>query len=275
MSAPKTKLILVIGAVILFVLLFIAPKSLPKGQGNDSMAAGPAKPAISANATLDVYIGLANKNLAPAQKALADRLLAAKKNDSLVVLWDRLKRPDIASFYTEEQAKAENNADAWFRAGNRYYYAVQFMQDNVEIPVLYQCALRCFDKGLKLDPANIDARIMQASCYVEGTPEPMEGVSRLREIEKTDSNNVKLQLTFAFFSLKSGQLDRAVRRFNKVLEIDSTYIEAYLHLADSYERQGDKEMTIASLEKYAARTEDITARLEIKKYIEQLKQPAN
>ena len=75
-----------------------------------------------------------------------------------------------------------------------------------------------------------------------------------------------------FFSLKSGQLDKAIRRFNKVIAIDSTYIEAYLHLADAYERQGEVEKTIAALEKYALRTEDVTARIEINKYIQQLKQ---
>jgi len=52
---------------------------------------------------------------------------------------------------------------------------------------------------------------------------------------------VKLQLTFAFFSVKSQQWDKAIRRFNNVLKIDPLYIEAYLHLADAYEQQGQKE----------------------------------
>jgi tetratricopeptide (TPR) repeat protein len=190
--------------------------------------------------------------------------------DSLIGFWDRSKRPDLASFYSEEVAKRSNTAKLWFNAGNRYYYAVQFSQDKTEIPVLYQCALRCFNKGLKLDPTNTDAKIMQASCYVEGTSEPMEGVSRLREIEKTDSNNVKLQLTFAFFSLKSGQLDKAVRRFKKVIAVDSSYIEAYLHLADAYERKGDKKETIASLKKYVSLVDDVTIKTEIQSYINEL-----
>jgi lipopolysaccharide biosynthesis regulator YciM len=112
---------------------------------------------------------------------------------------------------------------------------------------------------------------MLASCYVEGSEDPMEGIKRLREIEKTDSNNVKLQLTFAFFSVKSGQLDKAISRFNKVIAIDSNYIEAYLHLADAYEQKNETDKTIKMLEKYSAKTTDVTARIEINKYIEQLK----
>ena len=99
----------------------------------------------------------------------------------------------------------------------------------------------------------------------------MKGITLLKEIEKTDSSNVKLQLTFAFFSVKSGQIDKAIKRFNKVLEIDPLFIEAYLHLADAYEKQGDKNKNIEMLTKYANLTEDAMAKQEVLKYIEQLK----
>lgn len=112
---------------------------------------------------------------------------------------------------------------------------------------------------------------MLASCYIEGSDNPMEGIKKLKEIEKTDSNNLKLQLTFAFFSVKSGQLDKAINRFNNVLKIDSNYIEAYLHLADAYEQLDNKIKTIEMLEKYSAKTTDPTAKIEINKYIQQLK----
>ena len=131
--------------------------------------------------------------------------------------------------------------------------------------------MRCYQSGLKIEPNNSEAKIMLASCYVEGSNDPMKGISMLREIEKTDSNNVTLQLNFAFFSVKSQQWDRAIRRFEKILEIDSTYIEAYLHLADAYEQMGKKDKTIEMLEKYKVRTDDALARQEIEKYIQQLK----
>jgi tetratricopeptide (TPR) repeat protein len=268
MNASKTKVLLVIGAIILFVLLFIAPKIAPdKPKSGGDLNSQTTQ--IATNATLDVYVGLAKKVLSAEQKKVFDKLSSENKNDSLAAFWDRLKKPDIASFYLEKKA---SKAEDWFKAGNRYYYAVQFCQDKTEIPVLYQCAMRCFGSGLKTEPNNTEAKIMLASCYVEGTSDPMQGVSRLREIEKTDSNNVKLQLTFAFFSLKSNQLDRAIKRFNKVIAIDSMYIEAYLHLADAYEQLGETDKTISALESYAQKTDDPTARIEINKYIQQLKQ---
>ena len=191
--------------------------------------------------------------------------------DSVALFWDKARRPDIAAHFIEQKALKSNSAKDWFEAGNRYFNAVQFCQDESEIPVLYQCATRCFTNGLKTEPGNTEANIMLASCYVESSSDPMKGISILKEIEKKDSNNVKLQLAFAFFSVKSGQTNKAIERFNKVLRIDSTYLAAWLHLADVYERQGETEQTIKMLEQYASRTNDITARLEIKKYIDQIK----
>jgi predicted Zn-dependent protease len=270
MGAQKTRLLLIIGALLLFVLLFIAPKIAPKSSGT-AETAGHEKGGRP-DATLDVYLNQALKNAEPGQKRELDRLSASRNYDSLVTFWNKAKRPDLAAYYVEELAKDTGTAGNWIKAGNRYYYSVQFSKDKTELPVLYQCAIRCFKKGLELDPQNNDAKIMLASCYVEGTNEPMEGISKLKEVERTDSNNVKLQLAFAFFSVKSGQTDKAVERFKKVLRIDSNYIEAYLHLADAYEQQGNTTKTIECLEKYSSRTGDITAKLEINKYITQLKE---
>lgn len=269
MTTRTTGILLVGGAVVLFVLLIIAPRTGAASSTAKSEAMAKAK--VPATANLDLFLSMASKSLDPAKKQQLDKFVASGQADSAMVFWDRLKRPDLASHFSEMAAKSANTADAWFKAGNRYYYAVQFSQDKSEEPILYQSAMRCFSKGLELEPGNVDARIMLASCYVEGSQDPMEGISRLREIEKTDSNNVKLQWTFAFFSLKSRQFDKAIERLQKVLRADSTYIEAYLHLADAYEQLGETEKTIDALERYAARTSDVTARLEINKYIEQLK----
>jgi TPR repeat len=268
MGSKKTQVFLILTALVLFVLLFIAPKTIAKPSANKAVA---AKLLSNSNASVDVFLGMAQKVLSVNQKKVFDELNSLKKYDSLVPFWDRLKRPDLASHFAEQSAKTLKTVDAWLKAANRYYYAVQFTDDKSEVPVLYQCAMRCLSKTLALDPKNTDAKIMLASCYVEGTESPMDGINLLREVEKSDSNNVKLQLAFAFFSVRSGQLDRAISRFNKVLKVDSNYIEAYLHLADAYERQGTIAKTIEMLQKYSSKTSDITARMEIDKYIQQLK----
>lgn len=267
MRTTTTRLILIGGSLVVFVLLIMAPRVKPA----EEIVQAAERPEISPDANLEVFFNLAEKSLEPAKKQELSRLMKEQKQDSAAQFWDRLKRPDLASYHSEKLAERTNLAADWFKAGNRYYYAVQFTQDKSESPVLFQSAMRCFSKGLAIEPRNTDARIMLAACYVEGGADPMEGIRQLREIEKTDSANVKLQMTFALFSLKSRQYDKAILRFKKVLAADSNFIEAYLHLADAYEQLGERDNTVDALKKYAARTSDVTARLEIEKYIQQLK----
>jgi len=271
MSAKATKLALITGATGLFVLLFIAPKTNFEAYAAKKEAPSAQKKAFDANANLDFYLKNAIKVLSNELKTDYDSYNSKQLNDSLISFWLLQKRPDLAAHFEEKKAISLHTDSAALKSGNRYYNSVQFVKDETEAPVLFACAAKMYNKALSLNPSNFDAKLMLASCYLEASSSPMDGISLLRELEKADSNNVKLQLTFAFFSLKSGQNDKALQRFNKALRIDSNNIEIYLHLADVHERLGNTEQTILALKQYAKRTTDVTAKLEIEKYIEQLK----
>ena len=272
-QAGKTQLLLIAGAVVLFVLLYFAPKK-SEHPAKDENSIVKIKTSETIESFVKTAAGVLDKDLKQSHDAFLKNAQANEKNrwfDSLVKFWDKIKRPDVASYYLEKKASLNNKAADWFKAGERYYYSLRFVKDPNEVPVIYLSTMRCYENGLKLDPNNTDGKIMLASCYVEGTQDPMKGITLLKEIEKTDSNNVKLQLNFAFFSVKSQQWDKAIKRFEKVLQIDPKNIEVYLHLADAYEQQGNKTKTIEMLEKYVANSNDVTSQQTIKKYIDQLK----
>jgi tetratricopeptide (TPR) repeat protein len=261
--------LLVAGSLVLAVLLFIAPRTSASPDGNRE--AGALKKENPAEADLSVYVNMASKTLEPSRKSQFDRLEGSSRFDSLAGFWQSLRRPDLAAYYAEKSLTKADSAASWIDAGNRYYYAVQFCEDRSEVPALYASAERCFRKALSIDDGNIDARIMLASCMVEGSGDPMEGIAMLREVEKSDSVNLKLQLTFAAFSMKSGQLPKAAERFRKALRADSSYIETYLHLADVYEQMGETDASINTLERFLAATSDPATKAEVRKYIEQLR----
>ena len=272
-TARKTQIGLITTAVVLFVLLFLAPKTYTGKSHEESMPA-----TLETTANVETFLTTALKTMKPADKTTYDEVLATatkSKADTafatVVEFWDKQKRPDLAAYFVEQMADKKQTSAAYMKAGDRYYYSVRFTKDDNEIPALYQSARRCYQKAVDKDPKNTDAKIQLAACFVEEGKDPMKGVGMLREVEKTDSNNVKLQLTFAFFSVKSQQWDKAIKRFNNVLRIDPLYIEAYLHLADAYEQQGQTEKTIEMLTKYASLTDDAMAKNEVLKYIEQLK----
>jgi predicted Zn-dependent protease len=68
-------------------------------------------------------------------------------------------------------------------------------------------------------PTNPDSlKLMQAVELVQGE-NPMEGITILRDLVAKDSNNVDAHLYLGMFSVKSNQIDKAIKRFDKVLAL--------------------------------------------------------
>ena len=272
----KTQIAVILGSLVLIVLLIFAnTKLLPKkedvaetadhdhGDSNKAALTKIVKSAIDGLAAGD------KKTIAALEKAITTSPDKKVAFENMIDMWDSLRNPSVAAYYMEQAAQASPTESNWMEAANRYYAATRFV-DEANRPVLFGKATEGFEHVLELNPENLDAKINLASCYVEGSPDPMKGIGMLREIEKTDSNNVNLQLNFAFFSEKSGQWDRAIARFNKVLKIQPDFIEAYLHLADAYQQKGDKANAIESLKKYVALVDDVTIKTEVQDYINKL-----
>lgn len=275
-SVNNKQVIAIAGVVIIIVLLFFANTKLPKKQDvaqssehsghNESSHNGISAIVENAKKTLT---NDQNNRIQQLEKDLASANDKKSAFELIINTLDTMRQPILAAFFMEKAAEASSTEKNWEEAGNRYYVSTRFLPEN-EKATVYQQAMICFENALKINPLNTETKINLASCYVEGSTDPMKGITMLREIEKTDSNNVNLQLNFAFFSEKSGQWDKAIARFNKVLKIQPDFIEAYLHLADAYERKGDKKSTIESLKKYVSLVDDVTIKTEVQNYINEL-----
>lgn len=83
-------------------------------------------------------------------------------------------------------------------------------------------------------PIDADSlKLMQAIELVNG-PNPMEGITMLREILAKDSMNVEANYWLGVFSVQSGQLDKAISRFNKVLSVNPNYLAAHIDMGSMY-----------------------------------------
>lgn len=270
----KGQIIAICGCLILFVLLLFANTKPPKVDKAKLAEAntGESFEAVVDEAS-DKLTGVPKARVSEWKKAFDHATNDQKQMllDSLSKTWDGLKRPDVAAYYAEQKAVIDNKPELWNKAGERYYNAVRFAKDN-EHALLYQNAIRCFEKVLTEQPGNLDAKTSLGACYVEGTADPMKGIGLLREVIAKDSTHVNAQLNLAFFSVKSGQFEKAIERFNKVLAMKPDYVEAYLFLADAYERTGNKAKAIETLEKYVSIVDDVTIKNEVKNYINKLKQ---
>jgi len=107
---------------------------------------------------------------------------------------------------------------------------------------------------VKLDP--MKARTDEAVALVNGQ-DPMRGILLLREILKEDPDNVEAHWQLGLFSVQSGQYDKALGRFQKVLELDSVnYPDVWFYLGRTYATLDSNALAIASLKKYKTLTQD-------------------
>ncbi len=105
-----------------------------------------------------------------------------------------------------------------------------------------------------MDPSK--AKTAEAVALVNGQ-DPMRGIMMLREILQEDSNNVEAHWNLGLFSVQSGQYDKALYRFQKVLALDSVnYPDAWFYLGRTYATLDSNAQAIAYLKKYKTLTQD-------------------
>ena len=62
----------------------------------------------------------------------------------------------------------------------------------------------------------------------------MKGILQMRSLSEKYPENADLQWNMGLFSIQSGQYEKAVARFEKVINIDAKRLDAYMQLAISY-----------------------------------------
>lgn len=79
-------------------------------------------------------------------------------------------------------------------------------------------------------PMDQDSLKLAKAIQLVRSENPMEGISLLRELVQSDSTNLEAQFQLGLFSIESGQMDKAVARFEKILAIDPTHTGALVEL---------------------------------------------
>ncbi len=184
--------------------------------------------------------------------------------DSLSRTWDRQMRPGIAAEYVLRKAELLNTAQAWKDAGVRYLGISRFFEGENQAG-LSQRAINCLEKARELDANDADIRTQLGVAYVEGSAEPMKGITLLREVVAEDSTNVDAQMSLGLFSMKSGQYDKAEKRFRTVIQLRPDLPEMRLYLCDALQMQGNSKGALAELAQLEKATSDSMLLQEVKK----------
>lgn len=159
---------------------------------------------------------------------------------------DSISTPEIYMYYIGELSKLDNSEKNLTFAAQLYLNSLRDEQNEAKLEWECSEAISLFEKAIVLNPNNDDLKVGLGSCYVfgkgrNGNPqETMKGIQELLGVVRRDSLNMKAQLVLGIGGYVSGQYDKAIARFIKVIEKQSDNVEAIVFLADTYAAQGNK-----------------------------------
>lgn len=243
-----------------------------------STVSSPAKAAIGGEASEKINALEADlaKASAPAQKQKLQLELAKE--------WDAANQQAPAAFYYMAVAQANNSFENWINAGNRFNDAYKFTQDTAVQPAMVKNAIAAFKAAKAIKAADLEAQTGLGIAYVNQTSlgitdaeggSPMQGITLLLDVVAKDPDNWKANLNLGQFAMKSGQFQKAVDRFKKMVAMPESAqrskVEPYFYLAESYKQLGMKKEAIEAYQKCKELMGDPTMGQTIDNYINELK----
>ncbi len=258
-NANRTQLLVLLGAIALTAALYFAPQ---KVKQNESLQAGNEndEPFSFESLLASQKRSLKRQELEPIVKMELE--LSKNQNsllllDSLGKMWDRLQQPVISSFYFEMIAVQQPGEKSWLNAAYRFFDAANMAADSGFRSMLMNKAITSYNNVLKYNSDNLDAKTDLGLCYAEGSREPMKGIMLLREVVSKNPNHENAQFNLGVLSVKSAQYDKAIERFQKVLEINPARKEMYYMIGKAYMMSGNKEKALVALEKLKKETANL------------------
>lgn len=190
--------------------------------------------------------------------------------DSLSALWKQSGNLLLHSWYNTQSAQLGKTPEAIIEAGRKSLAAARFVQGQTAQRFLVAQAIAVLEPAAKANPDDRQLKVDLAGAYVEGTADPMKGITMLRELVQTDSTFLPAQIQLALFAMQSGQLDKAERRLRSILKMNADFLEAYLYLGQALADQGKKKEAVDVLQQYLKRNKEPWMNDQVKTYIEQI-----
>lgn len=244
-------------------------------RGANESATSESSSAFNLQSVSDITKQSINANLAGEITALEEKLAETSGDEKLTLLgelaqkWDDVAKFAPQGFIYEEMAGISPKFEYWLKAGDAYRAAYTNLQDTTMSAELNRLAIQSYEKATQLDENNLDAKTGLGAAMVTGTANPMAGIALLQEVVAKDPKNLQANKTLGLFSLQSRQFDKAIERFNTVVELNPD-AEAYFYLATGYENIGLKNEAIAAFQKSKELASDPTLSQFIDRRVEEL-----
>ncbi len=277
MTRYKYQLLVIAASFVLLGILYLfpnKPKHVAETIPADAHSAGMVAYVDIVNAEKKA-LGEKNQDLAKTLQVLEAKLSDTVPEKEKVILIDSLSRlclyasPLLSADYCFQKSQISHQAIDMLKAGDFFMRAAELVESNAHQAIINK-AIESLEGANAIDSSNADIKVSLASAYVESGSNPMKGIMLLREVAAKHPDNIAAQYNLGLFSIKSRQFDKAVSRFNKVLELDSTYYQAYFYLGQCALELGNKQEAIEKFKHYQYLCTDSIEKQNIHQYINKL-----
>lgn len=116
-----------------------------------------------------------------------------------------------------------------------------------------------------------EEKVTKALEIIQGGGAPMEGIQLLLQVIEEEPNNIQALYYLGDFSMKTGQYQKAIDRFSKLVQIQPENDRFWYMLAQSQEMEGNSSQAIESYEKFLAFGKDSIILETVRQKLETLK----
>jgi tetratricopeptide (TPR) repeat protein len=254
----KKPIILVITGLALTILLFLFGRTT-EIKKNTPVA---EIPSTQKSFNIQQFIDSNKTQLSPGQALYVTKLengisrgdvptQQIQAYNSLAGFWkDSAKVFEPYAYYIYEAAKLDNSEKSLTFAAQLFLENLRREHDEAKLNWETTSAIELFERAIALNPGNDDLKIGLGSCYIfgkgrDGDPQQtMKGIQELLSVVRKDSTNMKAQFVLGVGGFVSGQHDKAIERFKKVIAAQPNNLEAVAFLYDKYGAKGDKNEAI-------------------------------
>jgi len=179
----------------------------------------------------------------------SEQLIASAPDDStkLSLLKDlsgycyQIDQRAAAGIYANQIANMVDDDNAWSIAGSTFVAAVQQEKDETVKTYCNDKAIEAFENAISLNPKEVQHKVNLALRYVERPPngQPMKGILDLRDLSEKYPDNIMVLNNLGQLSIRTGQWDKAQKRFEKVLALDPDNLKANCWMVEVFEGIND------------------------------------
>jgi len=276
MNGKTAKIIAILAACVLTLVIYLFPKKT-------MLDTNPAVVELPSLHSEDYFSELeehqeANLDQKEKEKLAGWKQLVSESGskrtdlyDSISSIWDTHKLFSLSAFWYEQKAKKDGTEKSYLNAAYRYFDARKQSVDTSVKRMITEKTIAAYNKVLDLNPENLNAKSDLGVLYTEDGSNPMKGIKMLQEVVAADPDHEMAQLNLGLLAYRSNQLDKALERFDKVLQINPDRIDMHIYKSQVYREQGKSSKAIDEIEKFITSAKNPEMINEAVKMIDEIK----